>query len=141
MLRRHLIELICINLFYTNHKSIIRVNGHCSDLFNVEGCEAGQINVTACFRTQYWTLSRGYTPKYKDSRKSGYGRVNILNSPFCGWHLAFYKTLTPLILFGRVETIRMNLLPWLLLLFQSLPVGIPTSIFNMLNKLISTFIW
>ena len=35
----------------------------------------------------------------------------------------------------------MNLLPRLLFLFQSLPVGIPTSAFNMLDKLISRFIW
>lgn len=35
----------------------------------------------------------------------------------------------------------MNLLPRLLFLFQSLPVGIPTSAFNMLDKLISGFIW
>ena len=47
----------------------------------------------------------------------------------------------PLSLFGRVETVRMKLLPRLLFLFQSLPVGIPASIFNLLNRLISTFIW
>ena len=35
----------------------------------------------------------------------------------------------------------MNLLPRLLFLFQSLPIGIPTSAFNMLDKLISRFIW
>lgn len=47
----------------------------------------------------------------------------------------------PLSLFGRVETIRMNLLPRLLFLFQSLPVRVPISIFNTLNKLISQFLW
>lgn len=35
----------------------------------------------------------------------------------------------------------MNLLPKLLFLFQSLPVRVPVSTLNMLNKLISTFIW
>lgn len=47
----------------------------------------------------------------------------------------------PLSFFGRIETIRMNVLPRLLFLFQSLPVRVPTSVFNMLNKLISQFIW
>lgn len=47
----------------------------------------------------------------------------------------------PLSLFGRIETLRMNILPRLLFLFQSLPVWIPASTFNMLDKLISKFIW
>lgn len=47
----------------------------------------------------------------------------------------------PLSLLGRVEAVKMNLLPRLLFLFQSLPVGIPTSALNMLDKLISRFIW
>lgn len=47
----------------------------------------------------------------------------------------------PLSLFGRVETVRMNLLPRFLFLFQSLPIRVPISTCNMLNKLISQFIW
>ena len=47
----------------------------------------------------------------------------------------------PLSLLGRVETVKMNLLPRILFLFQSLPIRIPTSTFNMLDKLISKFIW
>lgn len=47
----------------------------------------------------------------------------------------------PLSLFGRVETIRMNLLPRFLFLFQSLPIKIPISTFKMIDKLISQFIW
>lgn len=47
----------------------------------------------------------------------------------------------PLSLYGRVETVRMNLLPRLLFLFQSLPVRVPVSTFAMLSKSISQFIW
>lgn len=47
----------------------------------------------------------------------------------------------PLSLLGRIEAVKMNLLPRILFLFQSLPVGIPTSTFILLDKLISKFIW
>ena len=47
----------------------------------------------------------------------------------------------PLSLLGRVEAVKMNLLPRLLFPLQSLPVRIPTLAFNMLDKLISRFIW
>lgn len=44
-------------------------------------------------------------------------------------------------LFGRIETIKMNILPRLLFLFQSLPVWISSSVFKTLDRLFSTFIW
>ena len=47
----------------------------------------------------------------------------------------------PLSLVGRVETIRMNVLPRLLFLFCSLPVTVPVSTFKALDRLISKFIW
>lgn len=40
----------------------------------------------------------------------------------------------PLSLHGKVETVKMNLLPRLFFLFQSLPVRVPISTFDMLNK-------
>lgn len=42
---------------------------------------------------------------------------------------------------GRVETIRMNIMPRLLFLFQSLPVMVSGSTFKMLDKSISRFLW
>ena len=42
---------------------------------------------------------------------------------------------------GRIETTRMNILPRLLFLFQSLPLTIPKSIFKTLDKMISNFVW
>ena len=47
----------------------------------------------------------------------------------------------PLSLLGRIESIRMNVLPRLLYPFQMLPIPIPKPIFCMLDRLISRFIW
>lgn len=47
----------------------------------------------------------------------------------------------PLSLLGRTECVRMNILPRLLFLFQSLPVFVPQSTFKLLEKMISKFIW
>ena len=47
----------------------------------------------------------------------------------------------PLSLFGRIESVRMNILPRLLFLFQFLPILVPQSVFKLLEKLISKFIW
>ena len=47
----------------------------------------------------------------------------------------------PLSLVGRVETIRMNVLPRLLFLFCSLPIVVPVPTFKLLDRLVSWFIW
>lgn len=47
----------------------------------------------------------------------------------------------PLSLTGRIETIRMNVLPQFLFLFGALPVPVPNSTFKCIEKLISEFIW
>lgn len=44
-------------------------------------------------------------------------------------------------LIGKAETIRMNILPRLLFLFQSLPVMVSGSTFKMPDKSISRFLW
>ncbi len=43
-------------------------------------------------------------------------------------------------MFGRIETVKMIILPRLLFLFQSLPVWVPVSAFNKLEKIISKFV-
>ena len=46
----------------------------------------------------------------------------------------------PISLIGRIESVRMNVLPKMLYLFQMLPIKIPKNTFNLLNRLIARFI-
>lgn len=47
----------------------------------------------------------------------------------------------PLTLTGRINSVKMTILPKFLYLFQSIPIFLPKSFFQNLNKLISSFIW
>lgn len=47
----------------------------------------------------------------------------------------------PISLIGRIETIKMNILPRILFLFQTLPLFLPKSFFKSLDTIISSFIW
>ena len=47
----------------------------------------------------------------------------------------------PLSLFGRVNSVKMNVLPKFLYLFQTIPIFIPKSFFKTLDQIISSFIW
>lgn len=47
----------------------------------------------------------------------------------------------PLSLGGRINTIKMNILPRFLYLFQCIPIFLTKSFFSLLDKLISSFIW
>ncbi len=51
-----------------------------------------------------------------------------------------WNTLT-LLFVGQIETIKINVLQWLLFLFQTLPLFLPKSFFYSLNATISSFIW
>uniref|UniRef100_A0A3P9KVM4 Reverse transcriptase domain-containing protein n=1 Tax=Oryzias latipes TaxID=8090 RepID=A0A3P9KVM4_ORYLA len=65
-----------------------------------------------------------------------YGKLILnLKSDLTRWEIL------PLSLVGRIETVKMNVLPRLLYLFQALPIWIPSSTFKILNKMISTFVW
>lgn len=47
----------------------------------------------------------------------------------------------PLSVIGRVNLVKMNILPKFLYLFQSIPLQPPLNLFNKLKKLITNFIW
>ncbi len=47
----------------------------------------------------------------------------------------------PLSLIGKVNAVKMNILPKCLYLFQCLPIFIPKYFFSNLDKIISSFIW
>ena len=47
----------------------------------------------------------------------------------------------PLTLLGRINVIKMNVLPRFLYLFQSLPIPVPAGLFSSLDKLTRWLIW
>jgi len=47
----------------------------------------------------------------------------------------------PLSLIGRINTIKMSILPKFIYLFQCLPINVPKSFFKELNKILTPFIW
>lgn len=47
----------------------------------------------------------------------------------------------PLTLAGRIQSVKMTILPKFLYLFQSLPVFLPKSFFHLISQSISSFIW
>lgn len=47
----------------------------------------------------------------------------------------------PLSLAGRINSVKMTIMPRFLFLFHAIPVYIPKSFFKDFNKIISTFIW
>ena len=76
------------------------------------------------------------TPTVDQLFEANYPRlINKIRADIDRW------TVLPLSLIGRIESVRMNILPRLLYPFQMLPVSVPTATFNSLNKLISRFIW
>jgi len=76
------------------------------------------------------------TYKYRDPFDSNFKKMfNEAEQDMERW-----STL-PLSLAGRINSVKMTIMPRFLFLFQAIPVFIPKSFFEDLNKCISTFIW
>ena len=76
------------------------------------------------------------TPEAPQLYKANYGKLmGEIKNDLIRWEVL------PLSLIGRVETIRMNILPRLLFMFQSLAIEVPTSTFKLIDNWLSKFIW
>lgn len=76
------------------------------------------------------------TPRNKDLLKANYSKLLAqLKTDISRWEIL------PLTLLGRIESIRMNVLPRFLFLFQSLPIQVPNKTFKTIDKLIIRHIW
>lgn len=116
-----------------------KVNPSKSEAIMVSGAWPSQLDDVVTFRRSqqgFRYLGAILTPKITQLYQANYKKIfETFKNDLARWDVL------PLSLFGRVETVKMNILPRLLFLFQSLPVWIPSSAFNMLDKLISKFIW
>uniref|UniRef100_A0A3B3RIR3 Reverse transcriptase domain-containing protein n=1 Tax=Paramormyrops kingsleyae TaxID=1676925 RepID=A0A3B3RIR3_9TELE len=113
------------------------------------------INKSICFPVNGLAkqISAELLPFHLSSTEFRYLGVSISYSFELLYQLNFVKLLTqvksdlqrwdklPLTLFGRIQSIKMNILPRFLFLFQTLPVFLPKSFFKLLDGVISSFIW
>ena len=77
-------------------------------------------------------ITRKFTDMYKKNFISTLERTKL---DFSRW------SSLPLTLMGRVSSVKMNVLPKFLYLFQAIPIFIPKSFFKSLDQIISSFIW
>lgn len=116
-----------------------KINQNKSEAMMISGMWPSQLNEIVSFRWSkvgFRYLGIIITSQTTNLFEANYNKlIKQIRSDLTRWEVL------PLSLYGRVETVRMNLLPRLLFLFQSLPIKVPISTFNMLNKLISQFIW
>ena len=121
------------------HYSGYKVNIDKTEAMDVGGLIPQQIRSRFSFkwpRTGIKYLGIYITPITDQLFEANYSRlINKIREDMDRW------TVLPLSLIGRVEIVRMNILPRLLYPFQMLPIPVPTSTFNSLNKLISRFVW
>lgn len=76
-------------------------------------------------------ITRSYTGLFK----ANYSPILKLESDFQRWSVIYLS------LAGKINSVKMNVFPRLLYLFQSLPIFLPKSFFQSTNRLLSSFIW
>ncbi|KAM7369499.1 hypothetical protein PAMP_000739 [Pampus punctatissimus] len=116
-----------------------KVNTNKSEAMMIVGNWPPQLDDLVSFRRSkqgFRYLGVFLTPKTTQLFSSNYDRlIKEIKKDLNRWDML------PLSFFGRIESVRMNILPRLLFLFQSLPILVPQSVFKLLEKLISKFIW
>ncbi|KAJ0059923.1 hypothetical protein NL108_015598 [Boleophthalmus pectinirostris] len=116
-----------------------KVNKEKSEAMMMSGCWPNQLNEEVNFRWSkegFRYLGVILTPETTTLYSSNYKKlISQVKIDIERWQIL------PLSLMGRIETIRMNVLPRFLFLFHSLPVAVPQSTFKFLDRLISAFIW
>ena len=116
-----------------------KINANKSEAMMISGEWPSQLDELVSFRRSkqgFRYLGVILTPKPTQLYSENYSRlVREINQDLTRWDVL------PLSLLGRIESVRMNILPRLLFLFQSLPILVPQSTFKLLEKLISKFIW
>lgn len=112
-----------------------KTNQNKSETMMMSGKWPKELNATSCHwsNKHFRYLAITHPTKLFDANHTKW--IKQLKNDLTHWEVL------PLSLLGRVETIKINLLPRLLFLLQLLPIRVPISIFKVLNKLISQFIW
>ncbi len=81
-------------------------------------------------------LGINITCSYTDLFKANYNPIlKKLESDVQRWTVIYLS------LAGKINSVKMNVIPRLLYLFQSLPIFLPKSFFRSTNRLLSSFIW
>ena len=116
-----------------------KVNTTKSEAMMIAGDWPRQLDEMVSFRRSnqgFRYLGIILTPKITQLYSSNYDKlVKEIKKDLHKWNLL------PLSFLGRIESVRMNILPRLLFLFQSLPIAVPPSLFKLIENIISKFIW
>lgn len=76
------------------------------------------------------------TPKLKDVVPANYDPITVKVAD----SLSRWSSL-PISMIGRINVLKMNIVPKLLYIFQSIPLAPPTSFFKNMEKLFANFVW
>lgn len=116
-----------------------KINENKSEAMMISGVWPIQLNEDVSFRWSrqgFRYLGVILTPSPTHLFDANYNKlIKQIKNDIIRWEVLLLSLL------WKVETVKMNLLPRLLFLFQSLPVRVPSSTFDMRNKLISAIIW
>lgn len=116
-----------------------KLNLHKSELLPLNLTALALQNITIPFKIamhSFVYLGVTVTRNFCDLFKNNFGKLQVqVQQDLSKW------SLIPLSLVGRVNVVKMSVLPKYLYLFRSLPVFIPKAFFKKLDSIISSFLW